>query len=93
MLHMFEWNIWTLVGFTGQLFFTARFLVQWIASEFRKKSFIPLIFWYFSIMGGSILLIYAIYRRDIVIISGQAAGLVVYTRNLVLIARERKRKA
>jgi lipid-A-disaccharide synthase-like uncharacterized protein len=77
-----------LVGFLGQLLFTARFLVQWIASERAGKSVIPLAFWFFSLGGGLILLGYAIYRRDPVFIVGQAAGVFIYVRNLMLIARQ-----
>ena len=76
-------------GFAGQALFSARFIVQWIASEARKQSVIPLAFWYFSLAGGLFLLIYAILRHDPVFILGQAAGLVVYVRNLILIYRQR----
>jgi lipid-A-disaccharide synthase-like uncharacterized protein len=76
-------------GFAGQALFSARFIVQWIASEAKKQSVIPLAFWYFSLAGGVFLLIYAILRHDPVFIVGQAAGLVVYVRNLILIYRQR----
>jgi lipid-A-disaccharide synthase-like uncharacterized protein len=76
-------------GFAGQALFSARFIVQWLASEAKKKSVIPLAFWYFSLAGGIFLLIYATLRHDPVFILGQAAGLVVYVRNLVLIYRHR----
>ena len=76
-------------GFVGQALFSARFIVQWIASEARKESVIPLAFWYFSLAGGLFLLTYAILRHDPVFILGQAAGLIVYIRNLVLIFRQR----
>ncbi|MGC8916951.1 MAG: lipid-A-disaccharide synthase N-terminal domain-containing protein [Thermoanaerobaculum sp.] len=79
-------------GFLGQALFSARFIVQWIVSEAKGKSVIPMAFWYFSVAGGVVLLIYAILRHDPVFTLGQAAGLVVYTRNLVLISRERKAK-
>jgi lipid-A-disaccharide synthase-like uncharacterized protein len=82
-----------LFGFAGQALFSARFIVQWLASEARKQSVIPLAFWYFSLAGGLFLLIYAILRHDPVFILGQAAGLVVYVRNLVLIFRERAARA
>ena len=78
-----------LFGFAGQALFSARFIVQWVASEAKKQSVIPLAFWYFSLAGGVFLLIYAILRHDPVFILGQAAGLVVYVRNLVLIFRQR----
>jgi len=88
----YEMTLWTLVGLLGQLLFTARFAVQWIASEKMKKSIIPVIFWYLSLGGGMILLFYAIHRKDIVIILGQVFGVFVYVRNLILIAAHRERK-
>ena len=80
---------WLVVGFGGQLLFTARMVVQWIASERRRESIVPISFWYLSLSGGWMLLIYAIYRRDPVIIFGQVLGVVVYSRNLILIHRRR----
>ena len=80
---------WLAVGFVGQAFFSARFLVQWIASERVGRSIVPVAFWFFSIGGGLLLLIYAVYRLDPVFMVGQAAGLLVYGRNLFLISRER----
>ncbi|MEM8979471.1 MAG: lipid-A-disaccharide synthase N-terminal domain-containing protein [Pseudomonadota bacterium] len=76
---------WVLIGLSGQLMFTGRFLVQWIASERARKSIVPLAFWWFSIGGGVILLAYAIYRKDPVFILGQSMGLFIYMRNLWLI--------
>ena len=81
-------HFWLTVGFFGQAFFSARFLVQWIASERKKESVIPVSVWFFSIGGGLTLLIYAIYRLDPVFILGQGAGLFVYLRNLYLIRRK-----
>jgi lipid-A-disaccharide synthase-like uncharacterized protein len=83
-------TIWVAIGFLGQALFTSRFLVQWIASERRGESIIPLAFWWLSLGGGLTLLSYAIWRQDPVFIVGQATGLVVYTRNLVLIGRKRR---
>jgi lipid-A-disaccharide synthase-like uncharacterized protein len=80
-------HLWLSIGLLGQALFSARFLVQWIASERRRRSVVPLAFWYFSIGGGLTLLAYAIYRRDPVFILGQSAGLFVYARNLWLIRR------
>ncbi|MBM7070138.1 lipid-A-disaccharide synthase N-terminal domain-containing protein [Actibacterium sp. 188UL27-1] len=82
---------WVMVGLGGQLLFTARFLIQWIASERAGKSVMPVAFWYFSISGGIILFAYACYRQDPVFILGQTMGLVVYIRNLWLIHVERRR--
>lgn len=82
---------WLLVlGFTGQIIFGSRFLVQWIYSEMKGESQIPLAFWYISICGGILLLCYAILRKDPVIILGQSMGVLVYSRNLMLIHRKRK---
>jgi lipid-A-disaccharide synthase-like uncharacterized protein len=81
---------WVIFGLSAQLMFTARFLVQWIASERVKKSVMPVSFWYFSMVGGLMLLAYAIYRADPVFILGQAFGVIVYARNLLLIHRERR---
>ena len=78
---------WVVLGLTAQLSFSARFIVQWIASEKAGRSYVPVVFWYFSITGGALLLAYAIYRQDVVFILGQSMGLLVYVRNLVLIHR------
>ena len=85
-------KMWLAVGFTGQLLFGLRFLIQWICSEIRQESHIPIIFWYFSISGGVVLLIYAIHRKDPVFIVGQATGLLVYLRNLRLIYKKEKKE-
>ena len=78
---------WVLFGLVGQLMFTGRFLVQWIATERARKSVIPVAFWYFSMAGGLVLLSYAIYRRDPVFILGQSLGVFIYARNLWFIQR------
>ncbi len=84
-------NYLLILGFAGQAFFSARFLAQWIASERERKSVVPLSFWYFSVGGGALLLIYAILRKDPVFILGQGAGLIIYARNLYLIHKEHGR--
>lgn len=84
---MSESTIWIAIGLLGQLFFTSRFLVQWIASERQRASVIPVAFWWLSLLGGLTLLSYAIWRQDPVFMLGQGAGLIVYSRNLVLIRR------
>ncbi len=86
-------TIWLAVGFMGQALFSARFLVQWISSEKQKKSVIPIAFWYFSLGGGVTLLSYAIFRLDPVFILGQAGGLLVYSRNLYFVLRDRRQAA
>lgn len=83
-------QVWLAIGLLGQALFSARFLVQWIATERRRKSVIPREFWYFSVGGGLTLLAYAIYRLDPVFILGQGAGLFVYARNLYFIHRRRE---
>jgi lipid-A-disaccharide synthase-like uncharacterized protein len=83
---------WLALGFIAQGLFTARFLVQWIASERAGRSIVPIAFWFLSVGGGALLLVYAIARRDPVFTLGQAAGLVVYSRNLYLIYREKTRE-
>jgi len=83
-------NPWVIFGLLGQICFSLRFIVQWIHSEKAKKSIIPVSFWYFSMLGGTVLFIYAIYKKDIVFTIGQGAGLIVYARNLVLIARHKQ---
>ena len=79
---------WLIIGFLGQIFFSARFILQWIYSEINKKSIIPLGFWFFSILGGITLLIYAIHRKDPVFIIGQSAGLLIYARNIYFINKQ-----
>lgn len=83
-------NGWLVLGFVGQAMFFSRFLVQWIASERRGESVVPVSFWYLSIAGSALLLGYAVYRQDPVFILGQAFGSVVYTRNLVFIHRKKQ---
>lgn len=78
---------------TGQLLFTARFVVQWLSSEREKRSVVPRSFWYFSLGGSLMLLVYAIYKQDIVFTIGQSSGLFIYVRNLQLIRNESKRVA
>ena len=80
--------IFLIIGFTGQGLFASRFIVQWIYSEKKGESYIPLIFWYLSIFGGIGLLIYAISRKDPVIIMGQSFGIFIYLRNLYLIYKK-----
>jgi len=80
-------QIMVVVGFAGQGLFAMRFILQWLTSEGQKRSVIPVAFWYFSIGGGSVLLLYAIWRQDPVIICGQGLGLFIYFRNLYFIRR------
>lgn len=83
-------NPWVILGLSGQVLFSLRFLVQWIVSERKKASVIPVAFWYLSLGGSLILLTYAIYRQDLVFVLGQSTGSLIYLRNLMLIYRSRK---
>ena len=87
---MDDTTLWIIIGFGGQAFFTARFVIQWIVSERAKRSIVPTAFWLFSLGGGATLLAYAIHREDPVFIAGQGLGLLVYARNLWFIWNERQ---
>lgn len=80
---------WLAVGLTAQGCFFLRFFFQWLASEKRKESVIPISFWYWSMAGCVGLLSYAIHKQDPVFMIGQSTGLIIYVRNLVLIARKK----
>lgn len=94
MAQIFQWltvdHVWLMIGFLGQGLFASRFIVQWFKSELVGRSVIPLSFWYCSLSGGIVLFAYALYKMDPVFITGQATGLVVYSRNLYLIFREKR---
>jgi lipid-A-disaccharide synthase-like uncharacterized protein len=92
MMNFTRETLWLVVGFAGQVVFTGRFALQWLYSEYKKRSVIPTNFWYLSIVGSTLLLAYAIYRQDPVFIVGQAFGSIVYFRNLQLIAKSRSVK-
>lgn len=83
-------TIMIFVGFGGQGLFAMRFIVQWLRSERENRSVIPLAFWYFSVGGGLVLLLYALWRQDPVIICGQGLGLFIYARNLYFILRPKQ---
>ncbi len=87
-LTFFE-GMWLGIGFFGQSLFFSRWIIQWIASERKAESQMPIAFWYMSLIGGLIVLAYAIHRRDPVFIAGQSIGSFVYLRNLMLIYRKR----
>jgi lipid-A-disaccharide synthase-like uncharacterized protein len=87
----FSW--WVVLGFVAQAMFFMRFAVQWIASERAGRSVVPTAFWIFSVVGGLLLLIYALQRKDPVFIAGQGLGLFIYLRNLQFILRGRKSAA
>jgi lipid-A-disaccharide synthase-like uncharacterized protein len=85
-------TLWLIIGYLGQAMFFSRFFVQWIASERAGKSVVPVSFWFLSLLGGLTLLAYSIWRKDPVFILGQACGAFIYTRNLMLIRREKARQ-
>lgn len=83
-----EERFWIIVGFAGQALFFMRFFVQWLASERAGRSVMPVSFWYFSVGGGLILFLYALWRQDPVFILGQSTGLLIYARNLYFIKKK-----
>lgn len=84
---------WVLLGFGGQALFTSRMLLQWWASEKAKRSVVPESFWWASLVGGVMLLVYFVWRKDVVGVIGQSTGAFVYARNLVLIHRHHQAAA
>lgn len=86
-------KVWLAIGFTGQAIFTARFLAQWVASERKRDSVVPLAFWWLSLFGGMTLLCYAVHKEDPVIMVGQSMGIFIYVRNLMLVDKKKKRAA
>lgn len=82
-------HVWLVIGLLGQALFASRFIVQWFKSEMEGRSIIPVAFWYCSLAGGVVSLAYAIHIESAPFIIGQGSGLVVYSRNLYLIFRER----
>ena len=84
-----KFDFWLAFGLVAQLFFTARFLVQWISSERAGQSVVPIAFWFFSMGGGLMTLIYGVAKREPVIILGQSLATVIYIRNIMLIVKNR----
>ena len=85
-----HWDLLAVFGFVAQALFATRFIVQWISSEKKRESHVPVAFWYFSLTGGILMTIYGVLRGDPVIVLGQAPGLIVYIRNLMLIRHARR---
>jgi lipid-A-disaccharide synthase-like uncharacterized protein len=83
-------NIWVMVGFIGQVIFGLRFVIQWIATERKKKVVVPVAFWYMSLAGTIILLSYSIYRLDPVFIAGFSLNMIIYLRNLYFVYLHRR---
>lgn len=82
---------WVAVGLLGEAIFAGRMLVQWIQSERRRESIVSPIFWWMSLVGSAMLIVYFTWRKDLVGVLGQFA-IFIYVRNLMLIARSRKEK-
>lgn len=82
--------LWLGLGVLAQLMFSLRFILQWLASEKAKRSVVPTAFWWFSLIGGAMLLVYGIRRGEPVIILGQSLGIIVYVRNLMLLNQDEK---
>lgn len=83
-------NPWVFFGFAAQATFMMRFVLQIIASERRGRSYVPVAFWYFSLIGGLMLFAYALKLRDPVFVFGQGLGCFIYLRNLILIHKRRQ---
>lgn len=83
-------DFWLIFGFLGQFMFFMRFLLQWLVSEKRGESVIPIAFWYFSILGSVIILAYAIHKLDPVFMLGQSVASVIYIRNIMLTHKKRR---
>ncbi len=88
-----RFDFWLAFGILAQLLFTARFIVQWLASEKAGRSVMPLAFWFLSIAGGGMTLVYGLVRREPIIIMGQALAVVIYIRNIMLIFKERRTRS
>ena len=82
--------VWMTLGFVGQLVFGARFILQWVVSEYKKKSYIPVAFWYLSLVGSIMLLAYSIHKKDPIFILGFALNAFIYIRNLHLIYKHKQ---
>jgi lipid-A-disaccharide synthase-like uncharacterized protein len=87
-----KFDFWLAFGLVAQLFFTARFLVQWISSERAGQSVVPMAFWFFSMGGGLMTLIYGVAKREPVIILGQGLATIIYVRNIMLIVKNRGKR-
>lgn len=82
--------VWAIVGLAGQFTFGGRFVLQWIVSEYKKRSYVPVAFWYLSLVGSIILLAYSIHKQDPVFILGFLLNSAIYIRNLHLIYKHRQ---
>ena len=87
-----KFDLWVLFGLVAQIVFAMRFVVQWVASERAGRSVMPVAFWFISLVGGGLTLIYGLVRREPIIIIGQVLAVFIYVRNLMLIYRPRRRE-
>ncbi|TVQ81254.1 MAG: lipid A biosynthesis protein [Phycisphaeraceae bacterium] len=85
--------VWIGVGLGGQIAFFGRMAIQWVISERERRSVVPPLFWYLSLVGGIALFLYFAWRQDVVGVLGQTTGVVIYARNIRLIAKQRRRDA
>lgn len=88
-----KFDLWLVFGIVAQVLFAMRFVVQWVASERAGRSVIPVAFWFFSMAGGLLTLVYGVVKREPIIILGQVLSVFIYVRNLRLIVRERRGRA
>tara|TARA_B100001989_G_C24431255_1_gene409134 strand:- start:58 stop:324 length:267 start_codon:yes stop_codon:yes gene_type:complete len=79
-----EWSLWFFIGLAGQVLFGGRFIIQWLYSEYKKDSVIPVSFWYLSLAGSTLLLAYSIHIQDIIFMAGFSLNMLIYVRNLML---------
>ena len=86
-------NLWKVVGLIGQVTFGSRFIIQWLVSEKEGRSVIPVSFWYLSVIGAAITLVYAVHIEEPVFMLPQLAALLIYARNLYFVQREKRAKA
>lgn len=83
---------WAIVGLSGQMIFSCRFILQWIVSEYKKRSHVPTAFWFISIVGSLVLLSYSIHIKNPIFILGFSLNTFIYLRNLHLIYKSRAQK-
>jgi lipid-A-disaccharide synthase-like uncharacterized protein len=95
LLNISTWTSlpWVVIGFGAQMVFATRFLLQWIVSERKKESVIPVAFWWVSFFGGVALFAYFVWRQDLPAVLWQSSGIVIYARNLRLIYKKQRRDA
>ncbi|MFA6094868.1 MAG: lipid-A-disaccharide synthase N-terminal domain-containing protein [Candidatus Paceibacterota bacterium] len=83
-------QLWVLFGFIAQFMFFSRFFIQWYYSEIHKKTVVPHSFWYLSIIGAGMTLVYAIHQHDPVFMIGYSFSIILYIRNLQIARKERE---